>query len=270
MQEPSLADMQVETVWMPRSKAESRYGFRLYQGGAVPGKDIRVVKTGDWDVEACAGTHLKSTGEIGFLKIVYTERIQDGVERLGYAVGLHALKAMQQQECLLWKVSETLGASLEKLDKTAEKLVKELKEANSEKRKLIKELAAKESAIDITETTGVAQEIDGITLVKRDFQEEIDVNRMVQTANEMTKRTPAMVTLFYGADGKNARILVTVGEAAVKKGVNAGEVVQEVAPIIGGGGGGKPNFAQGGGTKPEKLQEAVKVAEEAIRKQIIQ
>ncbi len=59
-----LANMRVETSWMPRNEAESRYGFRLYQGGAVPGKDIRVVKTGDWDVEACAGTHLKSTGEM--------------------------------------------------------------------------------------------------------------------------------------------------------------------------------------------------------------
>ncbi|HUT17261.1 MAG TPA: alanine--tRNA ligase, partial [Acidobacteriota bacterium] len=179
-----LANMPVTTEWMPRNEAESRYGFRLYQGGAVPGKDIRVVKTGDWDVEACAGTHLKRTGEIGFIKIIYTERIQDGVERLGYAIGLQALKAVQQQERLLWKVSETLSAPLEKLDKTAEKLMKELKEANVEKRRLIKELAAKESAIDITEVAGVAQEIDGITLVKRDFQEEIDVNRMVQTANE--------------------------------------------------------------------------------------
>ena len=52
------ANMKVETTWYPRNEAESRYGFRLYQGGAVPGKDIRVVKTGDWDVEACAGTHL--------------------------------------------------------------------------------------------------------------------------------------------------------------------------------------------------------------------
>ena len=141
-----LANMRVETAWMPRNEAESRYGFRLYQGGAVPGKEIRVVKTGDWDVEACAGTHLNSTGEIGFIKIVYTERVQDGVERLAYAVGLQALKAVQQQERLLWKVSETLNAPLEKLDKTAEKLVKELKEANAEKRKLIKELATKESA----------------------------------------------------------------------------------------------------------------------------
>jgi alanyl-tRNA synthetase len=263
-----LADMQVETAWMPRSEAESRYGFRLYQGGAVPGKDIRVVKTGVWDVEACAGTHLKRTGEIGFLKIVYTERIQDGVERLGYAVGLHALKAVQQQESLLWKVSETLGASMEKLDKTAEKLVKDLKEANSEKRKLVKELAAKESAINVTETTGAAQEIGGIKVVKRDFQEEIDVNRMVQTANKMIQRDEATVTLFYGTDGKTARVLVMAGKTAVAKGVNAGEVVKVVSPIIGGGGGGKPNFAQGGGTQPEKLEDAVKAAEETIKKQL--
>jgi len=263
-----LADMPVETTWMPRSEAESRYGFRLYQGGAVPGKDIRVVKTGDWDVEACAGTHLKQTGEIGFLKIVYTERIQDGVERLGYAVGIHALKAVQQEELLLWKVAETLSASLEKLDKTAEKLVKELKEANSEKRKLVKELATKESAIDTAETAAVAQEIGGVTLVKRDFKEEIDINRMVQTANEIIKRNDATVTLFYGADGKNARVMVMAGEAAVKKGANASKVVQTAAPIIGGGGGGRPNFAQGGGTKPEKIQDAIKTAEETIKKQL--
>jgi alanyl-tRNA synthetase len=265
-----LADMPVTTVWMPRGEAESQHGFRLYQGGAVPGKDIRVVKTGDWDVEACAGTHLKRTGEIGFLKIVYTERIQDGVERLGYAVGLYALRAVQRQESLLWKVSETLGASLGKLDKTAEKLVKELKDANSERRKLIKELAAKESAVGVSEIAGVAEEIDGVTFVKRDFRGEIDVNRMVQTANEMIKRNEATVTLFYGADGNNARVLVMAGKVAVEKGVNANDVVQAVSPIIGGGGGGKPNFAQGGGTQPEKLQDAVKAAEKTIKKQLKQ
>jgi len=264
-----LANMRVETAWMPRNEAESRYGFRLYQGGAVPGKEIRVVKTGDWDVEACAGTHLKSTGEIGFIKIVYTERVQDGVERLAYAVGLQALKAVQQQESLLWKVSETLNAPLEKLDKTAEKLVKELKEANVERRRLIKELAAKESVGFEEAKTAVAQrEIGGIKLVKRDFQEVIDVNRMVQTANEVIKRDAATVALFYGADGKTVRILVMAGAAAMEKGVNAGEVVRAVSPIIGGGGGGKPNFAQGGGTQPEKLQEAIKKAEETIKQQL--
>jgi alanyl-tRNA synthetase len=264
-----LANMRVETAWMPRNEAESRYGFRLYQGGAVPGKEIRVVKTGDWDVEACAGTHLKSTGEIGFIKIVYTERVQDGVERLAYSVGLQALKAVQQQERLLWKVSETLNAPLEKLDKTAEKLVKELKEANAERRKLIKELAAKESVgFEGAKTAEASREIGGIKLVKRDFQEVIDVNRMVQTANEVIKRDEATVALFYGSDGKTARILVMAGKTAVEKGVNAGEIVRVVSPVIGGGGGGKPNFAQGGGTRPEKLQEAIRKAEETIKKQL--
>jgi alanyl-tRNA synthetase len=262
--------MHVETTWMTRNEAETRYGFRLYQGGAVPGKDIRVVKTGDWDVEACAGTHLKNTGEIGFVKIIYTERVQDGVERLAYAVGLQALKAVQEQESLLWKVSEILNAPLEKLDKTAEKLMKELKEVNADKRRLTKELAVRDSGTS-TEKGNIAKSegaIGGVKVVKRDFLDEIDVNRMVQTANEVIKRDETAVTLFYGADDKNARILVMAGKKAVEKGVNASKIIQEVSPIIGGGGGGKPNFAQGGGTQPEKLQDAVKKAEESIKKQL--
>ena len=265
-----LANMHVETTWMTRNEAESRYGFRLYQGGAVPGKDIRVVKTGDWDVEACAGTHLKNTGEIGLVKIIYTERVQDGVERLAYAVGLQALKTVQEQESLLWKVSEILNAPLEKLDKTAEKLMKELKEVNADKRRLTKELAVRDSGtstekVDMTKSEG---KIGCVKVVKRDFLDEIDVNRMVQTANEIIRRDETAVTLFYAADDKNARILVMAGKKAVEKGVNASKVIQEVSPIIGGGGGGKPNFAQGGGTKPENLEDAVKKAEEIIKKQL--
>ncbi len=262
-----LASMPVETTWYTRNEAEARYGFRLYQGGAVPGKDIRVVKTGDWDVEACAGTHLKNTGEIGYVKILYTERVQDGVERLVYAVGLAAVKAVQKQETLLQKVAETLNAPLEKLDKTAERIVKDLKDANTEKKKLLKELAAKESGA-LNESTAEAEDIAGIKLVKRDFGADADANRMVQTASEILKRNEATVTLFYGADAKSAKLLIMAGNAAVQKGVNAGNVVKLVAPVFGGGGGGRPNFAQGGGTQPDKLPEAVKAAEEAIRKQL--
>ncbi len=262
------ANMKVETTWLPRNEAEARYGFRLYQGGAVPGKDIRVVKTGDWDVEACAGTHLGSTGEVGFVKIVYTERVQDGVERLGYAVGLEALKAVQKQETLLWKVSEALTAPSEKLDKTAEKIVKELKEANVEKRRLIKELAEKESIVGQAKTCEATVEVDGIAIIKRDFGEVIDVNRMIQTATEMIKRNEATVTLFYGSDGKTCRLMVMAGETAVRKGVNANQIIKEVAPIFGGGGGGRPNFAQGGGTKCDKMQEAVQATEAVAKKQL--
>jgi alanyl-tRNA synthetase len=262
------ANMKVETTWLPRNEAESRYGFRLYQGGAVPGKDIRVVKTGDWDVEACAGTHLGETAEVGFVKIVYTERVQDGVERLGYAVGLKALKAVQNQEDLLLKVSEALTAPIDKLDKTAEKVVKELKEANVEKRRLIKELAAKESSVGQIQICEGTLELHGITIIKRDFGEVIDIDRMLRTASEIIKINKAAVTIFYGSDAKTCKLLVMAGETAVQKGVNAGSIVKEAAPVFGGGGGGRPSFAQGGGTKPEKLAEAVQKAQEAVEKQL--
>ena len=262
------ANMKVETTWLQRNEAESLYGFRLYQGGAVPGKDIRVVRTGDWDVEACAGTHLGRTGEVGFVKIVYTERVQDGVERLGYAVGLKALKAVQNQEDLLLKVSEALTAPIDKLDKTAEKVVKELKEANAEKRRLTKELASKESAGGQTQTSENTVEADGITIIKRDFGEVIDIDRMLRTASEIIKHNEATVAIFYGSDAKTCKLLVMAGEIAVQKGVNASSIVKEVAPVFGGGGGGRPSFAQGGGTKPEKLAEAVQTAEENVKKQL--
>jgi alanyl-tRNA synthetase len=206
--------------------------------------------------------------EVGYIKIVYTERVQDGVERLGYAVGLEAVKAVQKQESLLWKVSEVLAAPEDKLDKTAEKLVKELKEVNVEKRRLIKELAEKESSMGQTKAAETTVEADGVVISKRDFGDVIDVNRMVQTASEMIKRNDATVTLFYGSDGKTCRLMVMAGDVAVQKGVNADTIVKEAAPIFCGGGGGRPNFAQGGGTKPDKLQDAVKAAIEAIKKQL--
>jgi alanyl-tRNA synthetase len=84
----------------------------------------------------------------------------------------------------------------------------------------------------------------------------------------MIKRNPATVTLLYGSDGKNCRLMVMAGVDAVQKGVDADKVVKGSAPIFGGGGGGRPNFAQGGGTKPDKLAEAVKTAEDIVKKQL--
>ena len=111
-------------------------------------------------------------------------------------------------------------------------------------------------------------EVAGIALMKRDFGDIIDVNRMVQTATEVIKHNDATVTVYFGSDFKTCRIMIMAGETAVKKGVNAGAIIKEVAPIMGGGGGGRPNFAQGGGTKCDKLTETVSAAMESIRKQL--
>jgi alanyl-tRNA synthetase len=263
-----IRNIPVESSWMPREEAEKKYGFRLYQGGVVPGREIRVVETRDWDVEACGGTHLKNTGEIGFIKIVRTERIQDGVERIVFSAGLPALKAVQENEKLLWKVSEILNAPLEKLEETTERLVKGWKEARREKKRLLEEIAKRE-AIEPEARAEIrkTKPINGVKFVTQQF-EQIDIDRMIKTASELVKRNPEMVAVFHGVERKIARIVVMAGKEAVERGIDSSKIAGEVAPVLGGGGSGRPDFAQGGGTLVKKMSDALAKAEEIVRKQV--
>ena len=254
----------VETKWLPRNEAESKYGFRLYQGGAVPGKEIRVVKVGDWEVEACAGTHVKNTSELGYLKILHTERVQDGRERLIYATGLYAVKAPQEEEKLIVKLAEVLSAPVEKLVPTAERVIEEWKNTRKEKERLIKELAARESGqIEAMETVQIGK----VKFVTKQF-ESLDVDQMIKTAGELIKKDTNAVLFFIGRNEKTARFVIMAGKEAVEKGVNTAEIARAAALVLGGGGSGRPEFAQGGGTKTNKTEEAKKTAEETLRKHV--
>jgi len=258
----------VETSTKPRAEAEREHGFRLYQGGAVPGKEIRVVKTGDWEVQACGGTHVKNTGEIGLVKILRTERIQDGVERIVFSAGTQALKAIQKDEELLTKVAEKLNVQPEKLESAVERLVEEWKEARRERERLLKELVEKEGK-EPSESAALmrVQTLVDVKLATRMF-EPVDVDRMVKTASDLVKKDPAMIAVFYGRDKKTGRIVVMVGKEALKRGIDARTIANEAASKLGGGGSGRPDFAQGGGTQVHKLAEAIKKAEESLKRQL--
>jgi alanyl-tRNA synthetase len=105
-------DMPVKAEFMPRGEAEKKYGFTLYQGGASPGKLVRVVNTANgFDVEACGGTHLSSTGEVELVKITRTERIQDGVNRLEYTCGKPAFAYLREQEGIAREIMRTLSGT---------------------------------------------------------------------------------------------------------------------------------------------------------------
>jgi alanyl-tRNA synthetase len=257
----------VETSVQPRAEAEREHGFRLYQGGAVPGKDIRVVKTGDWEVQACGGTHVKNTGEIGLIKILRTERIQDGVERIIFSAGTRALKTIQKNEELLAKVAETLNVQPEKLEPAVEKLIEEWKESRRERDRLLKELVEKEGRAPREDKAVKAQKIAGVQLTTRLF-EPVDVARMIKTGSGLIKSDSSAVALFYGKDAKTARIVVMAGEGAIGLGIDARQIANEAASKLGGGGSGRQDFAQGGGTQVEHLSEAIDQAEKTIRKQL--
>jgi len=265
--EAVIANIPVQTMWLPRTEAEQKFGFRLYQGGAIPGKEIRIVKTEGWEVEACGGTHLRNTGEIGFIKILHTERIQDGVERLMYSAGISALKAVQENENLSYQLAEILDAPVDKLAETARRVVDEWREARREKERLLKELVARDTAKVGEGVEAKVKKIGEFNFVSQVF-EGVDVDRMIMLANEHVKKDSKAVVVFCGADEKIARLVVMAGEEAVKKGVNASEIAKEASAVLGGGGSGRPNFAQGGGTQVKKVREALERTEEEVRKRL--
>ncbi len=125
-----LSNLPVIVKEVPRNLAEKQYGFSIYQGGAVPGKTLRLVLIGNVDVEACGGTHhvFNSTSQLGFFKIVKRESVKDGVERIVFKAGRKALEFVQNQEKLLKNASSVFSVNPEDLPSVSERFFKEWKQ----------------------------------------------------------------------------------------------------------------------------------------------
>lgn len=122
-------DIEVEKTFMNRDEAEKRYGFIIYQGGAVPGHELRIVRIGELDVQACGGTHVDSTKQIGAIKLLKSTRISDGVVRLEYAAGEAAEKLLRETHDLLIEISRLLDCSDEQIPGRCEELFTKWKKA---------------------------------------------------------------------------------------------------------------------------------------------
>ncbi len=227
----------VEARFMNRTEAEKKYGFVLYEGGIPPGKEIRVVKIGDIDVEACGGTHVRNTGEIGFLKILRTERIQDGVSRLIYTSGLSALGYTQEREDLLGKSAEILGVQSDKLPEAVERLFTEWKEERKKVERMKKE-RMNELIEKLKENKVIAE---ALPLEMKDL---VILGRTLQGGVERG--------VLIGEDGS----FVVFGDGAK-------EIASIIARAMEGRGGGKSDFAQGKGKK-EKIEEGLNKARELL------
>jgi len=126
----------VITEVLLRDEAEKKYGFRIYQGGVVPEKNLRIISIDKLDHEACGGTHVSKTGEIGFILITKTKRVQDGVVRLEFVAGDVASKQLKESERLLKESCNLLKIKEEELPRKVEELFNEWKE----KKKRVKSL----------------------------------------------------------------------------------------------------------------------------------
>ncbi|MBW6518501.1 MAG: alanine--tRNA ligase [ANME-2 cluster archaeon] len=263
-----MANIPVEITWMDRTEAEQKFGFVLYQGGVPPGKQIRVLKVGD-DVEACGGTHVSNTGLIGPIKILKTERIQDGVERLEYAAGEAAVKRWQELDDLLRLSADVFDVTLEHLPETSARFFNEWKEFKKETSRLKEELAIARAASYISKAKKDKKNvIKGVIIVKEKFN-GANVEELVKLASELTG-DPDVVALL-GSKFEGAKIVVAFGQYALPKSINkvhSGDLVREMSKVVGGGGGGRPELAQGGGPDDGKIAEALERGVEMLRESL--
>ncbi|MGZ0747808.1 alanine--tRNA ligase [Haloparvum sp. AD34] len=246
----------VRQEWPHRHEAEEEYGFDLYQGGVPPGTNIRLIHVGDEDVQACAGTHVDRTGDIGTVKVLKTEPVQDGVERIVFAAGDAAIEATQETEDALYDAAAALDVDPQDVPETAERFFDEWK-ARGKEIEALKEQLAEARAGGGSEAEEV--DLDGVTAVVQRI--DADTEELRATANALVDE--GNVAVVGSGAGGSAQFVVGVPDDVA---INAGQVVGELAGMVGGGGGGPPDFAQGGGPEVEALDDALDAAVETLRR----
>ncbi|MBT4392092.1 MAG: alanine--tRNA ligase [Euryarchaeota archaeon] len=253
-----IENLNIEKLLLNRGDADKRFNFDIYQGGPPKYDKIRIIKIGDFDIQACGGTHRNKTGLIGELRIIRSSQVQDGVERLQVVAGDTAREHARFQEQILSETSDILGINVEDLPKTVLRFFEEWKS----QQKRIEEL---EGEIVRLRTTGVANEsseIDGVRYVI--MEAKGDSRKMMGMLGELTRdsRIPTLAILGSREGGGKLIVACTENSLASTR-HNAVEILNQISIHIDGGGGGKPSFAQGGGSNangiPDSLSHARKI-----------
>ena len=218
-----LGAIDVKITEYDRGEAEKKYGFILYQGGGSPGKKVRVIQVGNIDVEACGGLHVENTSYIGLIKIIKTERIQDGIVRLTYCAGEAAINYIQKLESELKEASNTFSVNYSELPKTCERFFNEWKERGKIIEKMQEKIVKMESE---KFKNGIFEELD------------LDNKSMVKIANKNISEGNWVVLI--NKDG------FVVSGCSKQSGKNAKEELNKIFKQKGkGNGGGNESLAQG-------------------------
>src|SRR2546426_2777039 len=212
-----LRDLPVQVTWMAREKAEAKYGYRLYQGGAVPGSKVRVVRIQGWDAEACGGTHCKRTGELGVFRIEKAGKLQDCVERIIFSAGEPALKQINQQSEALAKASELLKTTPDKLPESIKAIVAEIDSLQKELGKV--HAKAMDAHVKQLKKRAISLGTVRLVLAKTAKRKGIDA---VEVANQLKESDPSMIAGIFEVS-ERVQVVAAAGDEAVKAGVNAGQ-----------------------------------------------
>ncbi len=231
--------------------------------GEKYGEKVRVVRMGDFSIELCGGTHVRSTGTITAFKIVSESGVAAGVRRIealtGGGVFAYYAKLEETMEKAAKAVKTTPAGLLEKI----EHLTAELKKLQSENESL-KSKAAKEALGDVLDKV---TEVKGVKLLAASVS-GVDMNGLRDLGDQLRdKLGEGVVVLASDIEGK-VNLIAMATETAMQKGAHAGNLIKGIAGFVGGGGGGRPNMAQAGGKNPAGIPEAVKETAHVLEAQL--
>jgi alanyl-tRNA synthetase len=254
-----LRNEPVQTDEMAVEEAMRSGAMALF--GEKYGEKVRVLSIkgaeGIFSKELCGGTHVRATGDIGVFKITSDESIASGVRRIRAVTGVDAYERFREDEQIIGQVTSDLRTSRAELPAMIGKLQDELKKARREADELRLKIATG-AATSPTSNGDDAREIAGVRVLAREAS-GLDAAGMRQLSDTLLARIKSGVVVIGRSNDGKASLIVRTSDDLTKK-VPAGQVIKELAPIIGGKGGGKADMAEGGGNQPEKLSEALQAS----------
>jgi len=255
--EAILSNRTVSARYMGREEAINSGAMALF--GEKYGDIVRTIQIGDerdpYSFELCGGLHVQATGDIGLFKFLSEEAVGAGLRRVEAVTGRGAYNLVQERMRMLDEVARTLGSPIMEIDARLEAVIN----GNRQLQKEVFQLRQEQAKSQFADLLGQMQEVDGIPLLVA----QVDVGDM-NTLRDMTdwfrdRVDTGIAVLAAVLENRENRVIliVAVSEDLVSRGIKAGDIVGQVARMVGGGGGGRPTLAQAGGKDPGKLPQAL-------------
>lgn len=249
------ANMPVETVVTDIESAKKLGAIALFT--EKYGDTVRVVKAGNYSMEFCGGNHVENTNEIGLFKIVSESGVGAGVRRIEAVTSKEAFEYLEHRNVLLKETAaEMKVAQIKEVPHKVQGLQEQIKELEN-KVSALEDKFASQQAKDVFKNV---QTVAGKTLIAAAVKVS-GMNQLRSLADQWKEKSLSDVLVLGSASGDKVSLIVAASDDAIKSGIKAGDLIKAIAPLVGGGGGGRPNLAQAGGKKPEGLPEALKAAE---------
>jgi alanyl-tRNA synthetase len=230
--------------------------------GEKYGEVVRVIRVGDYSAELCGGTHLHNTAQVGLFKIISESSVGAGLRRVEAITGQSVVEHMHELEDRMSEIAGNIGASPSEVTAASQRLAATVKELQ----KQVDQLQAKDAVQRAEDMAQSAQTFAGVNVVTgRVSGANIDVLSML--ADNVAERLKSAIVVLSGVEDGKVMFVGKVTSDLVTKGFHAGNLVREVAKVAGGGGGGRPEFAQAGAKDPGMVDQALAKAVELVRSQ---